>query len=529
MTVSGDIRPSFVLVPRIVARAAVFSVLALCACAAQPVSGGLQPTPSANSDEAKLFSETYQSIIEYHIDPTRADTLSMTALGDLPSLDSDLTVSRDGDDVVLHRGNRLWRVHAPAPFDTADWGKLTAAVVAAARDASPNVAAVAPDKLEQGLIDHMLATLDRFSHYARPAIAREWRAARDGYGGIGIVLGDEPSTRIAAVMTDSPASRAGIHIDDHIVMLDGVPCKALTPAQLRNRLRGPALSTLVLGIQRAGIGKPLTLTLQRAHLVPPSVTLEELGDIAVIRITSFNQQTGDGVADGLARAHREMGTHLKGIVLDLRGNPGGLLDQSIAVASQFLDGGTIATTIGRNPESFQYFAAPVGHHAEKLPVVVLVNGGSASASEIVASALQDAGRAVVVGTSSYGKGTVQTVLRTSNDGELTVTWARLITPKGYFLHHHGVVPTVCTSDLANNADAGVILAKSPAPALTKPRDTLSDTGWNALRAACPAERERRNLDVRVAHQLLNNPVIYARLLDSNPVRLAHNFHAASAR
>lgn len=529
MMVAGEVRPSLGFVPRVLARAAVFSVLALCACAAQPADGGIQAVPQASSDESTLFSETYQSVIEYHIDPTRADTLAMAALADLPNLDSDLTVTRDADDVVLRGGDHFWRVRAPAPFDTADWGAVTATLAAAARDASPKVAATAPDKLEQALIDHMLRTLDRFSHYARPAVAREWRAARDGYGGIGIVLGNEPSTRITDVMANSPAARAGIHIDDRIVLLDGVPSRTMTPEQLRDRLRGPAMSTLVLGVQRAGIEKPLMLTLRRAHLVPPSVTLHRTGDVAVIRITSFNQQTGDGVVDALARAHREMNGRLKGLVLDLRGNPGGLLDQAIAVASQFLDGGTIATTIGRNPESFQYFAAPTDHHVETLPLVVLVNGGSASASEIVASALQDAGRAVVVGTSSFGKGTVQTVLRTSNDGELTVTWARLITPKGYFLHHHGVVPTVCTSGVAQDTDARVILASSPSPALMKPRDALDEAGWTALRAACPAAIEHGALDLRIAGRLLNEPVVYARMLGTDPLRFAHNFHSVSMR
>ncbi|HEV2162388.1 MAG TPA: S41 family peptidase [Stellaceae bacterium] len=528
MIARGDVRRNIARIPRVLTKTAIFSVLALCACAAQPTGSGVQPTPLANSGETELFSETYQSIIEYHVDATRADALSLAALGDLTSVDPDITVNRDGDDIALHRGSQIWRLHAPAPFDTAAWGTLTATLVQTARDASPKVAAVAPDKLEQELIDHMLATLDRFSHYARPAVAREWRAARDGYGGIGIILADAPETRITAVMADSPAARAGIHINDRIVMLDGVSSNALSPTQLRSRLRGPALSTVVLGIQRAGLDKPLNLTLQRAHLVPPSVTLEERGDVAVIAVASFNQQTGDGVIDALARAHREMGGHLKGIVLDLRGNPGGLLDQSVIVASQFLDGGTIATTIGRNPESFQYFAAPADHHADSLPLVVLVNGGSASASEIVASALQDAGRAVVVGTSSYGKGTVQTVLRTSNDGELTVTWARLIAPKGYFLHHHGVVPTVCTAGLADNADAGVILAKSPGPTLNEAREALDDAGWTALRAACPPAPEHDPLDLRVARHLLENPVIYARLLGNDPVRLAHDFHATTA-
>src|SRR5579875_1878080 len=495
MMVPGEDRRSAVRIPRILARTAVFSVLCLCACAAQPPSASLEPVPAASSAESGLFSEIYQSVIEYHVEATRADTLSLAALDDLSSLDPELAVSRDGDNMVLRDGSRIWRVRAPAAFDTADWGKLTATLVAAAREASPKVSGIAPDKLEQALVDHMLATLDRFSHYARPAVAREWRAARDGYG--------------------------------RIVTLNGVPSSALTPDELRKRLRGPARSTLILGIQRAGIEKPLVLKLYRTHLVPESVSLRELNDVAVIKVTSFNQQTGDGVMDAIARAHREMGPRLKGFVLDLRGNPGGLLDQAIAVASQFLDGGTIATTIGRNPESFQYFAAPANHHAETLPLVVLVNGGSASASEIVAAALQDAGRAVVVGTASYGKGTVQTVLRTRNDGELTVTWARLITPKGYFLHHHGVVPTVCTSQLPDKVDVGVLLADSPPAALMRPRDTLSDAGWIALRDACPATREGDGLDLRVAHRLLDNAVIYARVLGTVPVRLAHTFDAVS--
>lgn len=528
MIAGGKIRRNIARVPKALTKTAIFSVLALCACAAQPTGSGAQPAPLANSGETELFSEIYQSVIEYHVNATRADTLSLAALGDLTRVDPDISVSRDGDEVVLHRGNQIRRMQAPKPFDTAAWGALTATLVRTARDASPNVAKVAPDKLDQELIDHMLATLDRFSHYARPAVAREWRAARDGYGGIGIVLADAPETRITAVMAGSPAAQAGIRINDRIVMLDGVSSNALSPTQLRSSLRGPALSTVVLGIQRAGLDRRLTLTLQRAHLVPPSVNLEERGDVAVIAIKSFNQQTGDGVIDALARAHREMGRRLKGFILDLRGNPGGLLDQSVTVASQFLDGGTIATTIGRNPESFQYFAAPADHRADTLPLVVLVNGGSASASEIVASALQDAGRAVVVGTSSYGKGTVQTVLRTSNDGELTVTWARLITPKGYFLHHHGVVPTVCTAGLADNVGVGIILAKSPGPTLSEARDTLDDAGWTALRAACPPSPEHDSLDLRVARQLLENPMIYARMLGNDPVRLAHNFHAATA-
>jgi len=156
-------------------------------------------------------------------------------------------------------------------------------------------------------------------------------------------------------------------------------------------------------------------------------------------------------------------------------------------------------------------------------MAVLVNGGSASASEIVAAALQDSGRAVVIGTSSYGKGTVQTVLRTSNDGELTVTWAQLVPPRGYFLNHHGVVPTVCTANLGDNADAAAVLQRSPVPELIKTRDDLDDGGWTALRALCPAQRADRAIDLALARQMVENPGLYGRLLKAPPTNLAHNF------
>src|SRR5204862_7065544 len=152
------------------------------------------------------------------------------------------------------------------------------------------------------------------------------------------------------------------------------------------------------------------------------------GNIAVFRITSFSRSTTGRIAEGLADIQRQSGGHLAGIVLDLRNNPGGLLDQAVSLANLFIHDGPIVSTVGRHPASHQYFAAAGRSVASQVPIVVLINGGSASSSEIVAAALQHSRRAVVIGSSSYGKGTVQTVLRLPNDGELTLTWARLETP-----------------------------------------------------------------------------------------------------
>jgi carboxyl-terminal processing protease len=184
-------------------------------------------------------------------------------------------------------------------------------------------------------------------------------------------------------------------------------------------------------VARVGVALARDFDVRRALVVLPTVAMSRVGDIAIFQVLSFNQSTTERLAEALAEARRQTGGRLAGIVLDLRGNPGGLLDQAVSLADLFIREGPIVSTVGRHPASHQYFAASGHSLAPEVPIAVLINGGSASSSEIVAAALQDAGRAVVIGSSSYGKGTVQTVLRLPNDGELTLTWARLVTPSGY--------------------------------------------------------------------------------------------------
>ncbi len=247
----------------------------------------------------------------------------------------------------------------------------------------------------------------------------------------------------------------------------------------------------------------------------PTVTVTRESGIAVFHVSGFNQNTTQQLVEDLEAIKREMGPQLRGIVLDLRGDPGGLLDQAVSLADVFLAKGPIVATVGRNPASRQYFEASGDAIAPRIPIVVLVNGGSASASEIVAAALQDAGRAVVVGTASYGKGTVQTVLRLPNDGELTLTWAELVAPAGYSLNGHGVVPTVCTSDLGDDGQAIATAleraggAAAGAPVTTVLRTSLDDTGWAELRHSCPPRAGDRSIDLAVAERLLADPVLYS--------------------
>jgi carboxyl-terminal processing protease len=488
--------------------AAAFAVLAVAACA-----GRADKPTAAQSDERRLFTETNESILEYHVKEVQPRDLALTGLARLSSIDSNVSVESSADSVTLNVAGQSRRYDAPGASELVDWSVLTSKIIDDARALSPVVGAELPDKLEELVIDGTLAKLDPYSRYVPPNVAREHRATRDGFGGIGVTLDfHENDVRIAGVMPDTPAATAGLVPGDRIVALDGVPVEQFTHDDIRKHLRGPAKTLVQIAVARQGLTEPLKIAVQRARIVPDTVSMKENGDIAWLKVTLFNQQTGERLAELLKQAHRDMGDNLHGIVLDLRDDPGGLLDQSVDVVSLFIQKGDVLRTIGRNPGAMQYFTATGNRVVETAPMAVLVNGGSASASEIVASALQDSGRAVVIGTSSYGKGTVQTVVRTSNDGELTVTWAQIITAGGYQLNTHGVVPTVCTSEQADDeANVAALLPASASPiqpSLLRSRISLDDKGWEHLRSLCPAEREKSSLDELVATRLLDTPAIY---------------------
>lgn len=230
----------------------------------------------------------------------------------------------------------------------------------------------------------------------------------------------------------------------------------------------------------------------------PSVRMILAGDIAVFRITGFSHGTATHVATGLASAERRTGGRLAGVVLDLRGNPGGVLQEGVKLAGLFIASGPIIQVVGRNRASDQSFAASGAAVAQRLPLAVLIDGDSASAAEIAAAALQDRGRGVVIGTSSFGKGTVQTVQHLSNGGELIITWARLVAPSGYLLQRHGVVPTICTD--------------GKAPMTERRRASLDEAGWARLRRSCPPQQEERAAVLAVAEHLVSDPHLYSAAL-----------------
>ncbi|HKS90250.1 MAG TPA: S41 family peptidase, partial [Stellaceae bacterium] len=468
-------------------------LLALAGCAGRDA-------PTAASADGALFARGLQDVSDYYIRPVTSRQLALAGAARLARLDNKLAVggsfgSPVADALTLsYEGRDVAFFRAPPDKDNRQWGATIDKIVATAKQASPTLAALPQERIDGAVLAGMTRALDPFSRYSPPDQARDQRAARDGFGGIGVTLDTaDDAYRVTAVTEHSPAERAGIRPEDQIVAVDGVATAGCPHHEVIHRLRGPIGSAVDVKILAQGATVPRDLVLHRGYVVLPTVTMSQHGGIAVFHIASFNHSTARRVAEGLAQAQRQAGGRLAGIVLDLRGDPGGLLDQAVALTDLFIPKGPIVSTIGRHPASFQRFAAAGDAVAPSLPIVVLVNGGSASASEIVAAALQDRGRAVVVGSSSYGKGTVQTVLRLPNDGEFIVTWAGLVTPSGYLLQSHGVVPTLCTAALPDDAggiEAGLRQLTAGAAAASPRRAGLDEAGWAALRAGCPPRHTR---------------------------------------
>jgi len=302
-------------------------------------------------------------------------------------------------------------------------------------------------KLVESAINGMLAGLDPHSSYMDPKSFRDMQVQTRGeFGGLGIeVTMEEGLVKVVAPIDETPAAKAGVMANDIITHLDDEAVQGLTLNQAVDKMRGPVNTKIKLTIMRKGADKPIEVSIVRDIIRVKSVRWHpEGGDIGYIRITQFNEQTTDGLKQAINDLNSQLGADkVKGYVVDLRNNPGGLLDQAISVSDTFLEKGEIVSTRGRNPEETQRFNARPGDMTKGKPVIVLINGGSASASEIVAGALQDHKRATLIGTRSFGKGSVQTIIPLgAGNGALRLTTARYYTPSGRSIQAKGISPDI---------------------------------------------------------------------------------------
>ena len=307
--------------------------------------------------------------------------------------------------------------------------------------------------LIEGAINGMLASLDPHSSYMGPRDFAQMRQTTDGeYGGLGLTVSTEDgAVKVIAPTDDTPAARAGIKSGDFITRINGELLYGVTLNEAVDKMRGPAGTDIKLTVVREGTIKPLEFTLRRETIQIKPVKWEVKGNTGVIRISTFSKQTGPATRAAITAIEKQLGPKLDGFVVDLRSNPGGLLDQSIEVSDAFLERGEIVSQRGRGKTDIQRYYAHGGDMTGGKPVVVLIDEGSASAAEIVAGALQDHRRALVLGQRSFGKGSVQTLIPLGDDSALRLTTARYYTPSGRSVQENGIEPDIAVPQLSDAA------------------------------------------------------------------------------
>ena len=311
-------------------------------------------------------------------------------------------------------------------------------------------------ELIEAAINGMLTSLDPHSGYLPPVDAEKMREQTRGeFGGLGIeVTQEEGFVKVVSPIDGTPADEAGMEAGDFITHVDGESVLGLTLNEAVERMRGPVGSEIVITVVREGEDEPFEVTIIRDFIKLTAARVRTEGKSIVIRVTTFNDNTFDNIRDGLDKELQNAGglENINGIVMDLRNNPGGLLSQAIRVSDAFLDKGEIVSTRGRDPEDGDRYNATPGDLINGKPIVVLINGGSASASEIVAAALKDHRRAIIVGTKSFGKGSVQTVMPLREQSAMRLTTARYYSPSGRSIQNLGVTPDIIVEQPRRRTD-----------------------------------------------------------------------------
>ncbi len=438
----------------------------------------------------------------------------MWGLNGITALDPLLTAElRAGHLLLTDMGRPVFDHVAPTMDDAPGWGHMAAEIEAAAFAQSATLRAVGTQGLIQGFFDEMFNHLDPYSRYEPPAPAEAERSKLSLDAGAGVQLIARGRTvMVEGVVPDGPAQQAGLRVGDRLLTVDGKRVSAARLDRVRAWLSGPEGTDVSVRVQGLdGVARVADLTL--AYVPPETVFSEREGNLLVVRISSFTSNTAERLSDTL-----EAGLAARpppaSIVIDLRGNRGGLLRQAVTSVALLADHGVIASTAGRAPEAAHDWRIDGGDLTHGLPVVVLVDGRSASAAEIMAAALADLDRAVVVGSATLGKGLVQTITRLPDGGELYVTWSRVLAPRGWPIQSLGVLPQVCTSlapeDVARERAAllgGENALKEPLAASRAARAPLAVASALQIRSACPAA-EGEDGDLAMAHFLIDHPLAY---------------------
>ncbi len=506
---------------RAAARRLCAAALVLCAGLAGLPSAPAQAAAEFRQERAEwVFAKALRVIDERYL--TRVDfaPLAVAGLQALQMRDPELRIENRGGALYLHAdGSIVGTYQQPGGDDPAAWALLVADLAATAHRHSARLHETPEEDIYELVLDALLARLDGFSRYASPKEARDHQAMRRGFGGIGIrfTMAGRGIT-VRSVLPDTPAADAGIRTGDVIIAVDRRSVRGLAAADVTRLLRGPIGSTVDLTVVRANGEGPFATPLERARVIPPTVTVSARDGVLTAKVSGFNRNTVPSLRRAIIEQELVSPDGLRGLVLDLRNNRGGLLRQAVNMVDLFVPAGEIIGTRGRHANSSRTYRATGEAIAGGVPMVVLVNGNSASSAEIVAASLQDHHRALVVGTNSYGKGLVQTVVQLPNDGEMVLTWSKLVTPSGYPLQGLGVLPTICTSGDRAGLDwqldrlrAGDELAITRVMARWRLVRNAAEDERERLRAACRGSGDAA-LYTTAARALLAEPLLLDRAI-----------------
>jgi carboxyl-terminal processing protease len=520
-----------------------------------PLRSWAEPFSGARLDQtmvARVVATALDFMAPRTLEPMPIPQMVLYGLRGLTVIDARLIPEWRKDEkkpatIGLLMGNRVLLLRdVPADFDAGAWGETVAALIRAGWDASEAVRRVGTPGIIRVFFDELFNHFDPYSRYATPTEAEADRTRRAGRAGVGIsAVPRAGNVVIQDVQAGSSAAQAGIRAGDRLLAVDGQPTQGADIASVAALLAGPEATRVAVTI-RGRDNKVRTIDLDRVRLPPETVTASRDGELLVLRITGFSRSTGSRLAQELLRGVGDTAADMpqsnpstnlalappKGVVLDLRGNRGGVLQQAVAAAAMLQGSGVVATTAGRDPEAAHVFRADGRDLARFLPVVVLVDGNTASAAEILAAALADQRRAVVVGSATLGKGLVQTITALPDGGELLVTWSRVLAPLGWPIQGVGLLPQLCTSlgpdSLARNL-AALTRGSQPMEAALRrhriARAPVPPIEALEIRAACPAadalpmgprEPGSDDTDLAAARRLIQTPEAYATALLTVP-------------
>jgi carboxyl-terminal processing protease len=472
---------------------------------------------------ADVFNVAFRFMSPRTLEAVPLADLSLWALRGLTTLDGRLQADFSGGSLrLLAPGRVLLARSPPAEGDAAGWADVVAQFARAGWDASEAVRRAGMPALIRTLFDELFNHFDPYSRYAPPAEAQAARLRRAGQGGIGVQIGVRGGGFVAqSVAQDGPGAQAGIRPGDRLLAIDGQSVQDEDIESVVAALAGPDGTEVGIAL-RGRDGKLREMRLVRALVPPQSVSSERAADVLIVHISGFTSDTGARLAQALLAGLAGPRT-LRGVVIDLRGNRGGFLRQAVAAAEALLPFGVVTFTVGRDPAASHVFVANGRDLSGGLPLVVIVDGRSASAAEILAAGLADQHRAVVVGSATLGKGLVQTIAPLPDGGELLISWSRVLAPLGWPIQGLGVLPQVCTSlgenwlrrQLAGLAQGRQALAR-PLERHRAVRAPMPPAEMLEIRGYCPAA-EGRDLDLVAATRLLHDPAAYAAALLGPPL------------